>query len=189
MRGVLCVSLVAFLAFLAPPPSAAMEQTVSGAQEWSGAFAFSYSGYSTESSSASMTMVAIGPGYGFFVADNVELKLDLAVALLSYGNGSSESQTTLGVDAQALVHFPSEGNVVPFVGGGLGFGTASDSSSRQYDPTLTIPVLTGGVKIFLTDSGCLTVAASYSHQINALYSEDVSGNIFAVSASYSIFRF
>jgi hypothetical protein len=186
--GIFVLSFV-LLAGVVSPLSAGMSQTASGTQEWGGAFSFSYSGYSADHSTMSITAVAVGPGYGYFVADNVELRTDLAVTLLSYGNGYSASQTTIGLDAQVLYHFGSETNVVPFFGGGAGFGIATDSSSTEYDPMLVVPVVTGGVRIFLTDSGCLTVAATYSHQINALYSEDVSGNIFAVSASYSIFRF
>lgn len=189
MRSGIFVVFVVLLVAVVSPSSAATSQTASGTQEWGGAFSFSYSGYSKDQYDRSITVAAIGPGYGYFVADNVELRTDLAVTFLSYGNGGSESQTTIGMDAQVLFHFGSETNVVPFFGGGAGFGIASDSSSTEYDPMFVVPIVTGGMRVFLTDSGCLTLAATYSHQINGLYSEDVSGNIFGISASYSIFRF
>ncbi len=159
-----------------------------GSKELSGSFSFTRTSYSWEDNDlGSVTLITLSPGCGKFFTDQLEVKMNLQMSYVSYDNGGSESLTTYGGNGLLLWHFTSESNVVPFVGGGVGVATASDSFDTEYDATFILPIVGGGVRIFLTDSVCLNVEAFYNHQVNGRFIEDISGNEFGVAAGFSVF--
>ena len=158
-----------------------------GSREYYGGFSFARFSYSYEDHDlGSQTVLTVAPGLGYFVTDSFEFKTDLVFSFIGYDNGGSESMHTIGADLLALWHFPSEGNVVPFIGAGAGLGVAGDSDGGEYDPMFAVPEISAGMKIFITETACLTLEARYRHEINGLYHEDISGNTFGLVAGFSI---
>ena len=161
-----------------------------GSKEYYGGLSFATTSYSHKDydDTMSLTELIVSPGFGYFVTDNLEFRTDLVLAFDKIGNGGSYSQNTIGADVLALWHFPSESNVVPFIGAGAGFSIRSDSEDGDYEPQFLLPAVSGGMKVFLTETACLTVEAVYSREVNGLYAEDVSGNTVGLVVGFSLIR-
>jgi len=187
MRASRALCLTVAIVFFLCHASAVAGPVSQGSKEFYGGLSFARFSYSYEDNDlGSQTILTVSPGYGYFVTDNVEFRTNLAFTFIGFGNGDSQSMNTIGADLLGLWHFPSEGNVVPFMGAGAGFSIASDSEGGDYDPLYAVPAVSAGLKIFLTETACLTVEAQYRYELNGLYAEDVTGNVFGLVAGFSI---
>lgn len=187
MRASRALCLIVAVVFLVCNASAVAGTIEKGAKEYYGGLAFARYSYSYEDYDlGSQTVLTVSPGIGYFVTDNLELRMALDFSFIGYDNGGSSSMHTLGGDLLFLWHFPSESSVVPFFGAGAGIGIAGDSEDGEYDPMFAIPEVAAGMKIFVTETACFTVEARYRHELNGLYAEDITGNVFGLRGAFSI---
>jgi len=182
---------VALLTVLAVTVSAAGgAPTQQGSREFSGSFAWATATYKHEdyADEYSETALSLAPGFGYFVADGTELRLTFPISFFSYDYDSSDySQTTYGSQVAFLYHFGGSESFVPYAGLGVGASWASNSDDDDYETVGILPSVHVGARSFFSESACLTTEFLYQRQSNALYAEDVSANVFGLTAGFSVF--
>ncbi len=180
----------ALLTVLTVTVSAAGEVPVQqGSRELLGSFAWATASYTYEDEDVySETALSLAPGFGYFVADGTELRFTFPITFMSYDyDWSDYSQKTYGPQVAVLFHFGGTESFVPYVGAGVGASWASDSEDEEYETIWILPSLHVGARSFFTESACLTTEFLFQHQSNALYYEDMSANVFGLTAGFSVF--
>lgn len=178
---------VALLTVLAVTVSAAGQVPIQqGSREFLGSFAWATASYTYEDEDVlSQAALGLAPGFGYFVADGTELRFMFPITFVSYD--SEYSQMTYGPQAAILFHFGGTESFVPYVGAGVGATWASDSEDDDYETIWILPSLHVGARSFFSESACLTTEFLYQHQSNALHYEDMSANVFGLTAGFSVF--
>jgi hypothetical protein len=163
-------------------------QMEAGTWELNGSLAWATASYSYDGEDAgSESALTLAPGVGNFVADRVEIRFEMPLQYIGLSNGSDYSRTTVTPRAALLYHFGTSGTVVPYVGAGAGVSFASDSEGDDYETALILPSIHAGIRSFLSDRACVTTELLYQHQSNAAYIEDLSANVFGLTAGLSVF--
>jgi len=163
-----------------------------GSREFLGSFAWATVTYSFDGEEVySEAALALAPGFGYFVADGTELRFMFPITFSSYGysrkSRSDYSYKTYGSQVALLFHFGGTESFVPYAGAGVGASWASDSDDYDYEPVWILPSLHVGVRSFFSESACLTTELLYQRQSNALHYEDISANVFGLTAGFSVF--
>ena len=166
--------------------------TQQGSREFFGSFAWATASYTYEDEDVySETALALAPGFGYFVADGTELRFMFPITFSSYGysrkSRSDYSYKTYGSQVALLFHFGGTESFVPYAGAGVGASWASDSDDSDYEPVWILPSLHVGARSFFSESACLTTEFLYQRQSNALHYEDISANVFGLTAGFSVF--
>lgn len=181
------------LTVLAATVSAAGEVPIQqGSRELLGSFAWATASYSYDDEDVfSQTALSLAPGFGYFVADGTELRITFPISFWSYDynwrSRSDYSETTYGPQMALLFHFGGSESFVPYAGAGVGGVWASNSEDDDYETVWILPSLHFGARSFFTESACLTTELVYQHQSNAAYVEDMSANVFGLTAGFSVF--
>lgn len=177
----------ALLTVLAVTVSAAGEVPIQqGSRELLGSFAWTTVTYTYDGEEVySEAALALAPGFGYFVADGTELRIMFPITFVSYD--SDYSQMTYGPRMAVLFHFGGSESFVPYAGAGVGAVWASDSENGDYETVWILPSLHFGARSFFTESACLTTELIYQHQSNAGHYEDMSANVFGLTAGFSVF--
>ena len=128
MRAPIVVGVAAVLVVLLISSVASSGQLEKGTHEIMGRFNFSRTSYSAEGSSESIarTEIVLAPGYGYFITDQWEIVFGVPISFASWSDGDdSVSATLYGAELGVLYHFGSEGNTIPYLGGGAGIAGIS----------------------------------------------------------------
>jgi hypothetical protein len=150
-----------------------------GTSELSGTAGFN----STSIEGLSVTNVEINAGYGYCFSSNWELMPTLALTSVSSGG---ETATSFAGAANIVYNFSTNGQAVPYLRGGLGFGTISSGGGSSLNVS-AIPVLGGGVRVLVGNSASVNFGAFYVHQSWSSGGSSVSGNEFGLTVGLSIF--
>jgi len=125
------------------------------------------------------------------VADGTQLRFTFPISFLSFDysrrSRSDYSQTTYGPQLAVLFHFGGTESFVPYAGLGAAALWASDSENDDYETVWILPSVHVGARSFFSESACLTTEFLYQHQSNAMHYEDMSANVFALTAGFSVF--
>jgi hypothetical protein len=176
-RRVLILTMVLLSMTLA---ASAMAQSLgTGASEVQGSMnltSVSYSG-------ASLTTVGVDAFYGYFLTPNWEIAPGIDLTSVSGGGSTVTDFTGTG---SVLYNFPAQGTVVPFVRGGLGFGTISGGGGSSINTTI-IPLIGGGFRILLGNNASVNFTALYEHTSVSTDGASISGNAFLLGVGLSVF--
>jgi hypothetical protein len=127
-------------------------------------------------------------GAGYFFSKRIELVGNFAYQRdeINPAVGEEFRSSLFAFSGGVYLNFPSESNVVPFLGAEVGVGTFSGDAFG--DKTATIfPILTGGLRFLIGDSASINLSGVYSHVANAAGFEDVSNNAFGLGVGISVF--
>lgn len=107
----------------------------------------------TESGTASISV-------GYFITKNIEvgLRYDAQSSSVQWRNDTTETLSMLW-RGFASFNIPTSGNVMPYVGVGIGMGIEDTESDQSTDITLYGPF--GGLKVFPDDRMAFLIQASY----------------------------
>lgn len=190
MKSFLAFALLFLISLALTTPALGAGPIGQGTKELLGSLAWATASYSYEDEYVySETALRLAPGFGYFATDSIELRLQFQISFSSYDLVSWDhySSTTMGPQFAILFHFGGTESFVPFVGAGAGASWASDSEDGEYDTVFIVPSVHVGFRSFFTESACLTTELLYQHELNALYEEDVSANVFALTAGFGVF--
>ena len=133
------------------------------------------------------TTIELMPRIGYFFTPNISaeatLLLAYAKAKIEQGENESEFSTTnMGLLATGQYHFVGEGNMVPYVFGGVGMitnsydtGAEGDNPEGTEETSLILPTAGAGVKCFMGDHLAIRAEARIMLISNQNGIEDRSG--------------
>jgi len=195
---VLVVVLAVFLSSsVAVVGTAGASPTDQGSFELGGDVSMSFTSVSYDGEHVyNNTLISFTPRFGYFVVDNLELTLDLTSMFSGqsldedvWGCGSdcNSSSAIFGIGGSIVFHLPLSEKLYGFVGAGGHLLVKSDSDDSNYEPALQLPVLSGGLRYFVSDHAALNGGMYYSHVISESFMEDLSSNNIALRGGISIF--
>jgi len=174
----------------------AQTKTAKGQIELGGDVAFGMSTYSVEEGEYlidNTTDFTLYPRFGYFVIPKLEIEPRLIFSRYSINYKSEDfedwSFTTLGAIFAVAYNFETAGKMVPFVFGGFGFQTYSSDPKpeKDYETTMILPTVGGGIKAFLTDHGVIRFEAFYERHDKAGGVDKLTSNNFGIRAGVSVF--
>jgi hypothetical protein len=128
-----------------------------------------------------VTVFDLNGNLGYFINSNFEV---LGGLLINSTSVDDEGLSQFGLLASARYHFSTTGNVLPFVGLGLGFiGHGGDGPDGT---EFILPELTGGVRFPFKDIVSMNALAGYRHRSTAFGMDDAGGNEFFLGFGLSV---
>jgi hypothetical protein len=104
------------------------------------------------------------------------------------GFGDDNSDTHIGLTGDAFYHFNTDGNIVPFVGAGLGILTnGGDRNDANDNTSIIVPELLAGLRFPFKQIVSVNATAGYRHTTSYLGFDDTGGNEFFLGAGFSFF--
>ena len=131
-----------------------------------------------------MTNVPINGLLGWCFGPNFEFAPGFALQSISAGG---ESIIQVSGIANFIYNFSSSGgSTIPFIQGGLGYGTTSLGGESIKNSI--IPAITGGVRVIVDNSASVNFAAFHEHTSTSETGfSSVTGNTFGLNVGLSIF--
>jgi hypothetical protein len=133
----------------------------------------------------SITQADLELGVGVFASRYLEPEAAFAIVHQSVdieGLGS-DSNTASAFSGGLRVNFPASGEVLPFVGAGVGV----QSNGSGSETSIIAPYATGGMRILVRGSAAVEFAAKYEHVTNYLGGKDLDGSVFGATIGLSLF--
>jgi len=183
-RLVLAVSSVVLLVPIGANAVSIQPRTV----ELDARFNFQHTGVSVDlpagDDNYGVTIFDLDAGVGYFVNSRVEL---LGALVVFHSSIDNLDITNFGLKASGYYHFNASGNMIPYVGLGLGLLTHGGDSDFTDQTEAIFPELSVGLRIPFEDIVSMNVAAGYRHRFSAFGIEDASGNDFFMGFGISFF--
>ncbi len=155
--------------------------------EVNGFFALNHTSVSFDGDSDGSTEFDLEPALGYFFNPNWEL-LGKLILDFNSGFGDNNGTSNVGLTADVFYHFNNDGNVVPFLGAGLGLLThGGDGNDPNDNTSLIAPELFAGVRLPFKEIVSVNMMVGYRHTTSYLGYEDLSGNEFFLAAGFSFF--
>jgi hypothetical protein len=170
--------------------SFAQTKTAKGQIEMGGSAALQMYSFSFDGTKLSSgTVFMIYPRVGFFVIPKLELEPTLLFTSTSSKpeGGKSATATNFGGLFSVSYNFEGATNLVPFLFGGIGFLTNSETDVENLKTTMILPDIGAGIKYFITEKGVIRAELFYQRQSNAGGLEKLTYNNFGLRAGFSIF--
>lgn len=106
---------------------------------------------------------------------------------LSPEGGDSHTASNFGGILSVSYNFESASNLVPFVFGGIGFLSNSETHATGLKTSMILPSVGGGLKIFISEKGVLRTEAFYQRTTNSGGEDKLTDNGFGISLGLSVF--
>jgi hypothetical protein len=129
-----------------------------------------------------VTVFDLSVGMGYFIDSRIEIAGDL---LIDHTSVDDVSLTQFGLMGSGYYHFATSGNVIPFVGLGLGF--VNYGGDGPDDTEFIIPEIVGGVRFPFEDVVSMNAVAGYRHRSTAFGIDDAGGHEFFLGFGFSVF--
>jgi hypothetical protein len=130
------------------------------------------------------TIFDLDTGVGYFINSRVEI---LGALVVHHESIDNFDITSFGLKASGYYHFNASGNMIPYVGLGLGMITHGGDSVVLDQTEAIFPELSIGLRIPFEDIVSMNVAAGYRHRFSAFGIEDASANDFFMGFGISFF--
>lgn len=92
-----------------------------------------------------------------------------------------------GVRGDVILNLPTDGPIVPFVAGGVGFVAYGNEDIYGDESSLIFPVIAGGIRVLMGNSASLNLTASYRKTSNFGGMKDFDSSTFRIGVGVSAF--
>jgi hypothetical protein len=177
---------VLFVVALSPAIARADESPIApGTMEFFPSVAFNRSSFTGPGGaySGSVTHVNFAAGMGYCFSEAFEVAGSF---LAQHKAVAGQGRDGFGGATTGLVNFGPQGNVIPFVSGGV--GVLAYSTDGESDRSWMFPMLRAGFRTMMFGTRSVNVSLGYHHEINPESNFEESANVFDVGVGISLFR-